>query len=199
MTTGSGANRPSQLESRYAYKAFYDDQGNHYGNHHLDENFGRVKFILDRVRESDVVLEMGCQTGGITRLLSPRVKHIYANEVSGTYQARACEVLEGLSNITLVPGFAEDLATTYAGQCDVVIAMEILEHVIDPAAICQAAKDCMAEDGIALFSVPKGYTDVLGEHVREFNLLSFGSLLRSYFAEVNIIDAGEWFLAETRR
>ena len=197
-----------QLESAEAYKAFYDEQGKHYGNHHLTEDFPRVKFILERVKPTDVVLEMGCQTGGVTRLVAPKVNHVYANELSDTYRERAKEVLQGLDNITLIPGFAEGLGDWHvtSGKCDVVIAMELLEHVKDLNDLCWSVWKClrvtdwefMEKTGRALFSVPKGYTDALGEHVREFTEQSFRELLEYHFVEVEITDAGEWYLAEAR-
>ena len=187
-----------QLESAEAYKKFYDEQGNHYGNHHLTEDFPRAKFILERLKPDDVVLEMGCQTGGITRLVAPKVVFVYANELSDTYRDRAKEVLQGLDNVVLISGFAEGLGDRLitVGRSDVVIAMELLEHVADPDALCESVKKCLTTNGKALFSVPKGYTDALGEHVREFTDQSFRELLERHFMEVEITDAGEWYLAE---
>ncbi len=194
MTTGSDRMKYSQLESRTAYKEFYEAQGTRYGNHHLTEDFPRVKFILDRLRPTDVVLEMGCQTGGITRLIAPYARFVTANELSDTYRARAQEILTDIPHVALIGGFAEDLF----GSFNVVIAMELLEHVADADALCEAVTACMKTDGLALFSVPHGYTDTLGEHVREFTEQSFRELLDRHFSTVEITDAGEWYLAEAR-
>lgn len=199
MTTGLDQTKFTQLESRDAYKQFYDDQGFHYGNHHLTAEFPRARFIIERVSAGDTVLEMGCQTGGITRLIAPLVNDVIANELSDSYRTRANEVLQEFSNVRLVPGFAEDLWAYYRGTVNVVIAMELLEHVSDPAAICATAKECLVENGKALFSVPKGYTDALGEHVREFTEASYRQLLEEHFSQVVIEDAGEWLLAEATR
>lgn len=198
MDTGLDATKYTHTASKDAYKAFYDEQGNHYGNHHLDENFPRAKFILDRVKPTDYVMEMGCQTGGITRLVAPKVYMVIANELSDSYRNRAEEVLRDIHNLDIVSGFAEDLGTMLFFQevFNVVIAMELLEHVADPAKICESAHACLRDGGLALFSVPKGYTDALGEHVREFTEESFRALLIGYFRDISIFDEGEWFLAE---
>ena len=199
MTTGSGTKQFTQLESTEAYKAFYEEQGHHCGNHHLTEDFPRARFILDRVRKTDKVLEMGCQTGGITRLIAPHVEVVVANELSDSYRARAAEVLAGIENVEMIDGFAESLPGRLHGHWfDVVVAMELLEHVPDPEALCEAAAYCVARSGKALFSVPKGFSDALGEHVREFTMVSFGEMLKKHFTQVEIVDAGEWYLAEAR-
>lgn len=209
-----------QLGSPEAYKAFYDEQGHHYGNDHLDENFPRAKFILDRVRSWDKVVELGCQTGGITRLVAPRVGWVIANELSESYQERAGEVLDGIGNVALVAGFAEEALwvnrdnavhalVSFADKTgrkfievisphtvDVVIAMELLEHVIDPDALCESIVMQLRPWGRALFSVPKDYIDPLDEHVREFTKESLKELLGRHFRSSEIVDAGDWYLAE---
>lgn len=198
MTSGLDPNQFIQLSSREAYKQFYDDQGMHYGNHHITSDFPRAAFVLERLKPADNVLEMGCQTGGITRLVAPKVNSVIANELSDSYRTRASEIIGGIGNVKLIPGFAEDLGSMYPGEFDVVIAMELLEHVADPDAVCKAAAQVMAPGGIALFSVPKGFSDAIKEHVREFSIASFSTLLFSYFSRVTMVDADLWYLAEAR-
>lgn len=199
-SSGLGNNQYTQLESREAYKTFYDEQGVKYGNNHLTAEFPRAKFILERLRPSDVVLEMGCQTGGITRLMAERVESVVANELSDTYRARAIEALVGLENVEVVDGFAEDLhdRAMFDEAFTVVVAMELLEHVADPDKLCESVNLCLMDGGRAFFSVPKCYIDTLGEHVREFTLESFRELLERHFYVHEIVDAGEWYLAEAR-
>lgn len=200
MIIGSDPIRFSQLESREAYKAFYDEQGAHYGNHHLTAECPRIRFLLDRVASHDRALEMGCQTGGVTALLADRVRYVHAVEISDSYLTRAREILCGRQNIVLIPGFAEDIDTEpmHRSGYDVVVAMEILEHVADPLRICQVACNCLAPTGVFIASAPQGYVDPLGEHVREFTWESLRDLLASHFSDISIADGGEWLLAEAR-
>lgn len=195
---GSESRTYSQLESPDAYKAFYDEQGKHCGNHHLNEDFPRAKFIIERLKPGMRVLEMGCQTGGITRLIAPHVKEVVANELSDTYRERAREILANNPNVDLIDGFAEDLWDRELGEFDVVIAMELLEHVLSPSALCETAYLLTKDEGMVLLSVPKNYEDPIGEHVREFTEASFHELLHEHFETATIVDAGEWYLAEAR-
>jgi len=178
---------------------FYEDQGTKYGNDHLDDNFPRTRFILDRLRQNDRVLEFGCQTGGITRSIakSPLVKELHAVEVSRTYLERAKVILQGLP-VALHYGFAEDFFQL--PKFDVVIAMEIIEHVKDPDVLLEAVKRNLMSTGAALLSVPKeDYVDTINEHVREFTKDSFRELLEKHFTRIIITEPeGEWYLAEVR-
>jgi 2-polyprenyl-3-methyl-5-hydroxy-6-metoxy-1,4-benzoquinol methylase len=125
---------------------------------------------------------------------------VVANELSETYLKRAVEVLAGNPQVIFAPGFAEDLIYQphYYRRFDVVVAMELLEHVPDPMKICAVAQHAIRDTGMALFSVPKNYTDPLGEHVREFTEGSFYELLMLYFKNITIVDAQDWYLAEAR-
>jgi 2-polyprenyl-3-methyl-5-hydroxy-6-metoxy-1,4-benzoquinol methylase len=98
------------------------------------------------------VLELGCATGYMSRVLRDRRCQIVAVEIDGKaaeLAAAFCErVLVGdLDQLDLVQELGED-------RFDVVLAADVLEHLKDPLAVLRAVKKVLKPDGYLLASIP---------------------------------------------
>jgi 2-polyprenyl-3-methyl-5-hydroxy-6-metoxy-1,4-benzoquinol methylase len=174
--------RPSRMiqsdwsdKAKSAYKKFYEEQGTLYGNDHLTKEYPRIQFVLSNLRPTDRVLEIGCQTGGITRFIAEAGGRVVAVEVSSNYIERAKKNVAG-DNVDWRCQFGEDL--TYTDEFDVVVLMEVVEHVLDPKLILDVAYSALKLGGKLLCTVPdEDYEDTLGEHRHQFSEQQFGDLL----------------------
>lgn len=108
--------------------------------------------LVDLVGGSRTVLDVGCSTGYLARVLRDR-----GCTVSGVeYDAAAAEVARPLLD-QLVVGDLEhiDLAAAFEGRTfDVVVFGDVLEHLRDPLAALRAVLPVLAPDGSVVASIP---------------------------------------------
>lgn len=182
-----------QLKSLKSYRNFYEEQGSHrFNNQHITEDCSRLKFIKEHIEPTDNILELGCQTGGMTRYLAKYAKYVLAVDISSTYLQRAKQFVKA-DNVKFVQSFAEEVQDGLS--FNIVIATELLEHVIEPDKICEVAYNSLKTDGNAFFSVPITHMDKLGEHVRQYDIKLLSSLLSRYFDLIEIRDIKTHLLA----
>jgi len=114
----------------------------------------RLDFIQrHQTIENQSILDIGCGGGILSESLA-----IAGADVTGIDLAEevlTVAKLHGLDsgvkvNYQLIA--AEEYAESNQGQHDIVTCMEMLEHVPDPAAIIQAAADCVKPGGWVFFS-----------------------------------------------
>jgi len=124
------------------------------------------------------LLEVGCGDGGMTALLSPKVDHIIALDVS----APSLLVLRdrGLKNVQTVVGLVETIR--FDERFDWIVMSEVLEHVRRPALVLNRCFDWLAPGGMLLLTTPNGRWES-NEHLHEFSLDSFTRLLVQSRAE----------------
>jgi len=159
-----------QLKSREAYKEFYEKQGEciGLGNESVTEGWERVEPLVPYFKGR--VLELGCQTGGVTKIISKYADSVVAIDVSSTYIKRAIKNCSMRYNITWINMFAEDIS--YENEFDVVDMSEILEHVFDPKIVIEKSFKALKPGGWVLFSTPieAMFPDPIGEHVRSMSV-----------------------------
>jgi SAM-dependent methyltransferase len=83
-----------------------------------------------------------------------------------------------LPNVRFVQGDALDLRPDWRGRFDVVIAMELIEHLADPAAFQRVVFHVLADDGVLVLSTPNfdlysmacdgARTPIYRHHLREY-------------------------------
>lgn len=98
------------------------------------------------------VLELGCATGFMSRVLRERGCRVTAIEVDETAAAKAAEVCE-----RIVVGDAEQLdfpRELGETRFDVILAAEFLEHLKEPVALLRALREFLRPDGYVVASVP---------------------------------------------
>lgn len=110
------------------------------------------------------VLDVGCGGGILAESMARRGADVTGIDL-GTENLKAATLHAKQSGLDKTLRYqhipVEQLATTHAGQFDVVTCMEMLEHVPDPAAIVDACFKLLAPGGVCVLSTinrnPKSY------------------------------------------
>jgi 2-polyprenyl-3-methyl-5-hydroxy-6-metoxy-1,4-benzoquinol methylase len=108
--------------------------------------------VLKLVGAGKRVLELGCATGSMTRVLRDRGCRVVAVELDAEMASRAepyCErmILGDLDQMDLVAELGKE-------EFDVVVAADVLEHLKDPLAVLNAVKKHLGPGGYIVLSVP---------------------------------------------
>jgi len=147
---------------------------------------------LGMIRRGARVLDVGCGVGDFSATVRDRL----GAEVTGIEPdaARAAEARRrGLTvSERVLDEVLADQAERMAGQFDVVLYMDVLEHLADPGAELRAARRALAPGGAVIASIP---------NVAHWSVRT--ELLRGRFdyARYGIMDATHlrWFTARTVR
>lgn len=108
--------------------------------------------VIEWVPKGSRVLEIGCSTGYIGKLLREEkgctVTGLEADPVAAS-KARA-------NGLTVIEGSAEDAALreSIEGPFDIIIAADVLEHLANPPPVLEAFKQWLAPHGRAIIAVP---------------------------------------------
>ena len=134
-------------------------------NDHLTNESARVKWILGAVASvgPNLVLEVGCQTGGITKYLVEMAPIVKAVDIL----QENLDAAEALGASTIL-AFAEDLHQMEIGEYDSVVLTEVLNHAIDAE---KAVANCWAKvapGGNLVVTVPIGDRWTVKSTAREF-------------------------------
>jgi SAM-dependent methyltransferase len=82
---------------------------------------------------ADVVLDLGCGVGRMTRALAGRSRAVIGLDVSGEMIARAKLLNRHLPNVSWVHGDGTSLAGVPDASVDLVLSFVVIQHVPDPA------------------------------------------------------------------
>lgn len=111
-------------------------------------------YALDLVGRGKRVLELGCAAGHVTRALVARRCEVVAIEAD----ALAAANLDGVSDVEVFVGdLADPTVVQKAAEgrtFDVVLAGDVLEHLVDPAATLLACREVLRPDGYVVVSLP---------------------------------------------
>lgn len=116
-----------------------------------NSNHPHAMAILE-VRPGSRVLDIGCAAGDVARVLSQRGCSVWGVDNDGV----AAELARAYCKRVVVGDVADlDLEATLAGTTfDVVLFLDVLEHLIDPAAALRKAARVLVLDGKILASIP---------------------------------------------
>jgi 2-polyprenyl-3-methyl-5-hydroxy-6-metoxy-1,4-benzoquinol methylase len=120
----------------------------------------RADLVARLPRPLGRVLDVGCGAGGVGRSLrAAGAEEIVGIELNADAAARAREVLD-----VVLTGDAETLVTggELTGPFDTVVLYDVLEHLVDPAALLATLRPLVAPGGRVHVSVP---------NARHFSLL----------------------------
>jgi SAM-dependent methyltransferase len=84
------------------------------------------------VRPDDVVVDIGCGLGRLTRVLAARASRVVALDVSGEMLARARELNPGLGNVTWLHGDGRSLAGVPDRSATLCLSLIVFQHIPDP-------------------------------------------------------------------
>ena len=143
---------------------------------HIDRGLYRVARMLKHVEPGMSVLEVGCADGGVSQHLVEAVGEdgfVSLVDISPVFVAKA------ETFISRRFPYAKDMVEYWVGDAaefstrrryDVIVAMEILEHVPDPRRLLSNLYGLLRKNsGKIVVSVPHEVNDGLGEHIHEFN------------------------------
>ena len=170
----------SLLESRERYLEWYE-RNSHYSNQHVNEDWARVAWALPYLTSSRV-LEVGCQWGGVTRIIAERASYVHAVDITDEHVSRTRRFMSecGLSNgVTVENKWIEDLVGTVC-SFDCVLLFEILEHVQDDRQVLENCISLTRSEGTVLITVP--FEDYFQEedHLRQYSVESMQKLLGNF-------------------
>ncbi|HEX3832077.1 MAG TPA: class I SAM-dependent methyltransferase [Solirubrobacteraceae bacterium] len=101
------------------------------------ESFWQAEELVDYFLEglqaaitpSDVVLEIGCGLGRITRVLAAQAAEVLALDISDEMLRRACELSPELANVRWVLGDGVSLAPLDDASVDACVSVVVFQHV----------------------------------------------------------------------
>ncbi len=115
----------------------------------------RLQFISDRCElNQKTILDIGCGGGILSESLSKRGALVTGIDANDTVLeiAKQHALKEKLSTLNYVHTTAEEYANTYANTFDIVVCMELLEHVPHPNLLIQASAKLVKPKGHLFFS-----------------------------------------------
>jgi SAM-dependent methyltransferase len=100
------------------------------GEETVDELLGALGEAID---PGDVVVEIGCGVGRLTRPIAKRAREVHAIDVSQRMLDLAAENNPELGNVRWMPGDGETLTGTADGSADACVSFVVLQHLPDPS------------------------------------------------------------------
>lgn len=99
------------------------------GQRDLDRLLGLLELT---VRPTDVVVEIGCGVGRLTRHLAARAAEVVAIDVSGRMLAIARKQNPGLPNVRWLLGDGQSLVGVEDASADLCLSTVVFQHIPDP-------------------------------------------------------------------
>jgi SAM-dependent methyltransferase len=121
------------------------------------------------------ILEIGCGTGALAKLLAEKAHHVDLIEPNLTLAETTLQT----PGIALLPGFFPRAST--GKRYDIVVCRQVLEHVPEPLPFLAAIRDHLAPGGTAYIEVPS--MDYIARHA---SFVDFHYLHVHYFFRRNL-------------
>lgn len=190
-----GFNNVGPIKDKASYQKFYD-ANSHFSNRNICRETGRVHWLLPYVNVAMPVLEVGCQHGGVTKILYSMIdsySDLIALDITDEHLKQTKELFNkyGDASPTILKCYIEDFVSHT--KFWTIVMFEVLEHVLDDKAVLSKCKELLASDGNLLISVPFENDAPEPDHLRTYTPESLNSLLYQYFNNVRIaISYNHW-------
>lgn len=135
-----------------------DISGYHYTNEKLSESHGyllpKIFEILEdnkKKHKANTIFDLGCGNGSVCDALTKRGYSVVGVDpsIEGIEIAR-----KKYPQLRLEIGSAYDDLVQQYGKSDVVVSLEVVEHLYNPRKYAATVYSLLAEDGIAIISTP---------------------------------------------
>lgn len=173
------------------YFSKYNDQGAYHWKNYYDHKdllyVELVDTVCALVPPEIGVLDIGCGDGLISNVLAETKK---CQVIGIDNHPVAIQLAKQKNNNTNKFFCKSAYSIHYTKRFEVVIAIEIFEHLKNPKLLLEKAIKAMKDDGYLIISTPiSDWTDVF--HVRNYSIEEFESLLSQYFTIVERRNPGE--------
>ena len=133
------------------------------------------------------VLELGCGSGNGVEILSAHTKEYVGIDIEPHWGKNNSKQN---SKVTFIQAEACNIPAEFEGKFDVVIALELVEHLKAPAALCSQIRKVLTPNGLAIISTPN--FDLLSRrgknsgrplfrhHIREYKTDEFEQYLKNF-------------------
>ncbi len=112
-----------------------------------DSSHGRITKLL-QCRPQSRILDLGCSSGLLSERLRRMGHHVVGIDVNDIDGVR--ERTDAFVQADLNEGIPSEVGSGY----DIVLAADVLEHVVNPGALMSQVRNVLAPSGTALFCVP---------------------------------------------
>lgn len=190
----------SDMNRRYETGNAYPNEAYWIHAHHTSLESTFVELVGNSANNADV-LEIGCGSGGIAAHHLRSARSILATDLSVSALEIGREFFKEDARIIFEESPAEEIKRPDE-TFDVVISKEVIEHLIYPMDLLNAAYRLLRPGGILIFSTPNkdslhlrvnrlfGREDFMcaGDHIREFTYLEMQEMLvKAGFVEENAV------------
>ncbi len=106
------------------------------------------------------ILEVGCGPGRYTSVLGYTGNNVTGIDINNAQLSEARQRIDelGFKNVQLQYADAYQYLKHNRGKFDIVLALDVLEHMPDPQELCSLAHDSIADKGVLIIIVPNGYS-----------------------------------------
>lgn len=158
------------------------------------EHLSRYKSVLSIVKDK-VVLDVASGSGYGSQMLASSAKKVTGID----YSAEAIKYSKlnyPAKNLTYKTGDAHNIELENESQ-DVVVSLETIEHLADPAKFVKEVKRVLKTDGVFVVSTPNDDEFMEGNefHLHEFHLGELKKLIEKNFKNFEFYYQGTWFTA----
>lgn len=112
------------------------------------------KFVDLKHGEGKRALEIGCSIGGASHLLFDTGFEVHASDISSYVVKRAEGLAKDLKKNILFYKFDVEKEILVKGRFDIIIAFEIIEHLLDPLSAILKIKKKLKKGGVFICSTP---------------------------------------------
>lgn len=145
----------SQENKLYDLDALFDT----YNIDNPYEQYKRLEFV-EKLKnyiklKAATILELGCASGQMTKILAGMAKNVVAIEGSVRFAKITKERLRNEKNVKIIVSLFEDFYINQKFDC--VICHHVLEHLENPSIVLQRIKSHMKRNAMLAVSVPNAY------------------------------------------
>ncbi len=161
-------------------------------------NYQQVKKLIERYAvKKESILEIGAGSGTLVKLLTDDYKD---SKVTGVEPSKIfCRFAKQEYGLEILPISYEEISV---GKYDVIMALDVIEHVVSPDNFVKKIRSLLSDDGIAIIGTPdigsisskilkKRWYHIRPPHLYYFRNESFQTLIQKY--KLHLVHKGYFY------